>query len=170
MTIAEKLYLCRKARGYSQEAMAETLGVSRQTVSKWETGETLPEIGKLRPLAEAFGVTTDWLLNDDEGYPYAPPSAEAASVQALPTREKKSFFSRPYAWIPGAVGIIYGVFLGVGVIPFFIAVRGAYRDIPDPPAMLKGILLVPVVIWIVALVLISLGIWMLVKYKKAQKE
>ena len=169
MTIAEKLYRCRKAKGYSQETMAETLGVSRQTVSKWETGETLPEIGKLRPLAGAFGVTTDWLLDEDEGYPYVPPQAAPGGTALPAPPEKKSFFSRPYTWIPGVAGILYGFFLGVGAIPFFIAVRGAYRDVPDPPDMLRGFLLLPVVFWVVAAVLISGGIWILIKYKIAHK-
>lgn len=62
MNLSEKIYYCRKKAGKSQEALAEELGVSRQAVSKWETGEAEPEIKKLRLLAEVFGVTTDWLL------------------------------------------------------------------------------------------------------------
>lgn len=62
MKLSEKIYYCRKKAGKSQEALAEELGVSRQAVSKWETGEAEPEIKKLRLLAEVFGVTTDWLL------------------------------------------------------------------------------------------------------------
>ena len=59
MTINEKISCCRKSNGYSQEALAELLGVSRQSVSKWETGEGMPEIGKLLPIANCFHVTTD---------------------------------------------------------------------------------------------------------------
>ena len=52
MKLHEKIYSQRKLKGLSQEVLAEKLGVSRQAVSKWETGEALPEITKLKGLAE----------------------------------------------------------------------------------------------------------------------
>ncbi len=66
MKLHEKIYTCRKKAGLSQEALAEKLGVSRQSVSKWETGESVPEINKLPILANIFNVTTDWLLSEEE--------------------------------------------------------------------------------------------------------
>jgi len=65
MTLHEKIYELRKKNGLSQEALAESLGVSRQSVSKWETGEAIPEVAKLVALSRLFGVTTDYLLNDE---------------------------------------------------------------------------------------------------------
>lgn len=65
MTLHEKIYELRKKNGLSQEALAESLGVSRQSVSKWETGEATPEVSKLLSLSKLFGVTTDYLLNDE---------------------------------------------------------------------------------------------------------
>lgn len=65
MTLHEKIYELRKKNGLSQEALAEILGVSRQSVSKWETGEATPEVSKLLSLSKLFGVTTDYLLNDE---------------------------------------------------------------------------------------------------------
>ena len=65
MTLHEKIYILRKKNGLSQEALAENLGVSRQSVSKWETGEATPEVNKLLSLSKLFGVTTDYLLNDE---------------------------------------------------------------------------------------------------------
>ncbi len=66
MKLSEKIFTCRRKAGLSQEALAEELGVSRQAVSKWETGDAVPEIGKLVALAKSFGVTTDWLLSEEE--------------------------------------------------------------------------------------------------------
>ena len=66
MKLQEKILYCRKKAGLSQESLAERMGVSRQAVSKWETGEALPETGKLALLAKTFGVTTDWLLSEEE--------------------------------------------------------------------------------------------------------
>ncbi|MBE5931633.1 MAG: helix-turn-helix transcriptional regulator [Lachnospiraceae bacterium] len=64
MNFAEKLYTLRTQSGYSQEALAEQLSVSRQAVSKWETGPTLPETDKLIAISELFNVSIDSLLID----------------------------------------------------------------------------------------------------------
>lgn len=66
MNLREKIITYRKRDGLSQEALAEKLGVSRQAVSKWETGESLPEIDKITQMAKIFGVSTDSLLLDEE--------------------------------------------------------------------------------------------------------
>ena len=66
MTLGEKIIDLRKKRGLSQEDLAITLGVSRQAVSKWETGEAKPDTDKGIALAEYFEVTTDWLVRDFE--------------------------------------------------------------------------------------------------------
>ena len=66
MKLNEKIIYCRKKAGLSQLDLADLLGVSRQSVSKWETGESNPEITKIPPMAKAFGVTADWLLSEEE--------------------------------------------------------------------------------------------------------
>ena len=66
MKLNEKIFYCRRKAGLSQESLAEVLGVSRQAVSKWETGDAVPEISKLLSLAKTFEVTTDWLLSEEE--------------------------------------------------------------------------------------------------------
>ncbi len=62
MTISERLYNLRKEKKVSQEELANELGVSRQTISKWETGESSPDFDKIAPLCEYFGITSDELL------------------------------------------------------------------------------------------------------------
>ena len=62
MTIGEKLYELRKAKGLSQEEVAEKLDVTRQTVSKWETNQSTPDFDKIVPLCELFEISTDELL------------------------------------------------------------------------------------------------------------
>lgn len=66
MKLSEKILYCRKKAGLSQEGLAERIGVSRQAISKWETGDAVPEINKLLTLAKTFGVTTDWLLSEEK--------------------------------------------------------------------------------------------------------
>lgn len=65
MTLGEKLQELRKKAGMSQDSLAEQLDVSRQAVSKWERDEAMPETDKLLRIARLFGVTTDYLLNND---------------------------------------------------------------------------------------------------------
>ena len=56
MSLAEKIYQARKKAGLSQEALADALGVTRQAVSKWETGKSSPRSDKLPLLAQILGV------------------------------------------------------------------------------------------------------------------
>lgn len=65
MNLGSSLFAARKKSGLSQEAVAEKLGVSRQTISKWETDETLPDIRQSRHLAVLYGLTLDELIEFD---------------------------------------------------------------------------------------------------------
>ena len=62
MTLGERIAYYRKKAGYSQEGLAERLGVSRQAISKWETGEATPDAERIIALAAALGISTDTLL------------------------------------------------------------------------------------------------------------
>ena len=65
MNISEKLIQLRKAKGMSQEELAEKLQVSRQAVSRWENGTALPDAHNILNLSKIYNVTADYLLNDD---------------------------------------------------------------------------------------------------------
>lgn len=65
MNLCEKLIVLRKENGWSQEDFAEKLDVSRQAVSRWENGTALPDSQNLLRISKLFGVTADYLLNDD---------------------------------------------------------------------------------------------------------
>ena len=62
MTIGQKIIQLRNAADISQEQLAETLGVSRQSVSKWEGAQSIPDMNKILQLSDLFGVSTDYLL------------------------------------------------------------------------------------------------------------
>ena len=64
--LSEKLYKLRKNSGLSQEQLAEKLNVSRQAISKWESGTAVPESEKLVTISNYFGVSVDYLLKDEE--------------------------------------------------------------------------------------------------------
>ena len=65
MSLGSSLFHARKSKGLSQEAAAEKLGVSRQTISKWETDETLPDIRQAKGLAVLYGQSLDELIEFD---------------------------------------------------------------------------------------------------------
>lgn len=62
MNIGEKIFELRKEKNLSQEEVAEKLNVTRQTVSKWETNQSTPDLDKIMPLCELFGISTEELL------------------------------------------------------------------------------------------------------------
>ncbi len=74
MTLAEKILSLRTERGMSQDDLAEKLEVSRQSVSKWETAQSTPDLDKIIKLADLFGTTVDQLVRDGE----RPPAPGAA--------------------------------------------------------------------------------------------
>lgn len=77
MILADKIILLRKKAGWSQEELAEQLGVSRQSVSKWEGAQSIPDMDKILQMSRLFGVSTDYLLKDEiEQIPQAEPAAE----------------------------------------------------------------------------------------------
>lgn len=65
MILADKIIAMRKKSGWTQEELADQLGVSRQAVSKWEGAQSIPDIEKIIQMSSLFGVTTDYLLKDE---------------------------------------------------------------------------------------------------------
>ncbi len=65
MDLGNNLFHARKRRGFSQEDVAQSLGVSRQTVSKWETGETVPDIRQSKKMAALYNISLDELIDFD---------------------------------------------------------------------------------------------------------
>lgn len=65
MNISNRIIKLRKQKGWSQEELAEKLDVSRQSVSKWESGTSVPDLTRILQMSEIFGVTTDYLLKGD---------------------------------------------------------------------------------------------------------
>lgn len=69
MTLGQKLKEIRKKFGLSQEQLAEIMNVSRQAITKWENDGGIPDISNLQELSKVFGITVDYLLNDENQLP-----------------------------------------------------------------------------------------------------
>lgn len=87
MNLGETIYRLRTERNMSQGDLAEALEVSRQSISKWETGGSVPELDKLTKMGELFGVSMDELILGKKEEKEAPPAVPAAPV-AAPTRSE----------------------------------------------------------------------------------
>lgn len=83
MILSEKILSLRKKSGLSQEELAYQLDVSRQSVSKWESGASIPDLARILKLSEIFGVSTDYLLKDSM-------EEEAAAPQPVAEEEEPS--------------------------------------------------------------------------------
>lgn len=89
MSLAKKMIELRKQNGLSQQDLADRLGVSRQAISRWETGAVQPLADSVKSLAQVFQVSTDYLLNDDLDTPTPPPTAQPAPPQEEPKSARK---------------------------------------------------------------------------------
>lgn len=69
MTLGQKIKKIRNKFGLSQEQLAEIINVSRQAITKWENDGGLPDVSNLQELSKVFGITVDYLLNDNNGLP-----------------------------------------------------------------------------------------------------
>lgn len=100
MKLDEKLYTLRKKSGLSQEQLGEQLHVSRQAISKWESGQSVPESDKLIAISKYFNVTLDYLMKEDDGKQLTDPKAE--ETNSFPTTDKTK-------WLLGMVSCIGGI-------------------------------------------------------------
>ena len=96
MSLGSSLYYAGKKSGLTQEAVAEKLGVSRQTISKWETNETLPDIRQSKGLAMLYHMTLDELIEYDFDEQQAQQMIESVSDEAQARIDWNKVWSKKY--------------------------------------------------------------------------
>ena len=95
MILADKIIALRKKAGWSQEELAEQMNVSRQSVSKWEGAQSMPDMEKILLLSKLFGVSTDYLLKEEiDSEPTADPQVESEPGLRRVTMEEASEYLR----------------------------------------------------------------------------
>lgn len=100
MILAEKIMTLRKRAGWSQEELAAQLGVSRQSVSKWEGAQSVPDMQKVVQMSRLFGVTTDYLLKEELGEPEPAPAESAAPLRRVTMEQAADYLSLRRAAAP----------------------------------------------------------------------
>lgn len=123
MEFNNKLYELRKQKGFSQEELANRLNVSRQTVSKWEVGDSTPDMEKLIAISDLFGISLDELVLDKAPEP-APPPQSAKSELYADIKEKVLTEDNGKKVRKGLkiAGIVLGAVMLVDIISFVIYV------------------------------------------------
>lgn len=117
MNIADRILNLRKTKGMSQEQLADAIGVSRQSVSKWESEQAVPDPEKVVIMSEIFGVTTDYILKGIEPVEGSDHKTMADLIdQRLLTQDN----GRKVKSLLRYVFIGFGVLLGVDVISLII--------------------------------------------------
>ncbi len=113
MAFSEKLYELRKKSCLSQEQLAEQLGVSRQAISKWESGKAMPESDTLVSISQYFNVSLDYLMKEDSSVAGEVASKENSQTKSRSGQEKRVF---------GAVICIVGMVCLIvwGIVSVFI--------------------------------------------------
>jgi transcriptional regulator with XRE-family HTH domain len=128
MEFNNKLYELRKQKGLSQEELANRLNASRQTVSKWEVGDSTPDMEKLVAICDLFGISLDELVLDKKPEPAPAPEAHAKADIYTDIKEKVLTEDNKEKAKKGAkiAGIILGAILAVDVLSFiiYVAVNG----------------------------------------------
>ena len=150
----ERIYNLRKKSGLSQEEFADKLGVSRQAVSKWETGQSVPDSEKAAAIGAYFGVSLDWLINGTEtAAPVPAETVEPAAQQIAEVREQPAAAPKvkPVKKKSGIVraliiaGIITLAFIGVNALSAFIFMLAVMKsaNLADPSTFYMLLIVVP---------------------------
>ena len=123
MILADKIISLRKKMGWSQEELAHQLNVSRQAVSKWESAQSVPDLDRVLQLSRLFGVTTDYLLKDEQ-------ETETYTADDAPSALRKVTLAQANEYLAlrksAALRIAIATFLCiVAVIPLFLLTGAA---------------------------------------------
>ena len=134
MILADKIINLRKKNGWSQEELAEKLGVTRQSISKYEGAQSIPDLDKILKLSEIFGVTTDYLIKDElEEEEYAPSqmqeneSESDRSVHKV-TMEMANEYLQIIDWSAGKTA--FAMMLCI-LSPIVLLMLGAMSEMPN---------------------------------------
>lgn len=98
MELCERLAELRKNANLSQEKLAEKLNISRQAVSKWESGTTSPDLNNLISLGEIYGVSTDYILLGQSSES-VPPACEGQIPEKPADKENRKFHMNGFIWL-----------------------------------------------------------------------
>ena len=144
MILADKIIDLRKKAGWSQEELAEKLGVSRQSVSKWEGAQSIPDMNKILQLSDLFGVSTDYLLKDDMEVSEpvaAPEDADTEGATFVSMEEANAFLSYKAESAPRiALGVLLCILSPITLILLGGAQESGRLPLTEMQAVMIGLI------------------------------
>lgn len=175
MTIGEKIQFIRKDNKLSQEEFAEKLGVSRQAISKWELGDSVPDIAKIALISKTFNISADSIIfetvdlngNDIE---LASPIEENNKFDKVATIAGKTAIR--YVYIIGYILIVFGIIILIFSATLGVVWNGFSKELSNFLMQYNIALNLQFLFWIfifmaiVAVITLTIGIIVAVKYKK----
>ena len=136
--LGERISRLRKERGWSQEELAGRLEVTRQSISKWESGTSVPDLEKILRMGELFGVSTDFLLKEGEE---AQPSGRAEEARSVSREEAEAYLSAVERLAPRKA-LAVALFILSPVVLFLLQSGKESGIFPLPAGLAEGIGLV----------------------------
>lgn len=133
MNLSEKILKMRKINGFSQDELADKLGITRQSISKWESGQATPELDKILALSEIFDVSTDYLLQPNETDDLKMKTTRLEKQQQEIMQQQRKQQNRQFLIISSFIALL--VFLSVYFVGHF------YFGIRNPSIILSELLI-----------------------------
>lgn len=163
MILADKIIELRKKSGWSQEELAEKLDVSRQSISKWECAQSVPDMNRILKMSELFGVTTDYLLKDSidsiDGSVPSINDADAGNARPVSMEEAVSFLSyKEGASKKVAVGVMMCIMSPILLIVLSSLQAGALIMLTETQAVGIGLIILLLLVGGAAALFITTGL------------
>lgn len=163
MILADKIIQLRKKSGWSQEELAQQLNVTRQSVSKWESGQSVPDLERVLQMSRLFGVSTDYLLKDElEEIQTALPTdsePEEAEMRRVSMEEANAFLTvKERVTMPCAWAVFLCILSPVCLILLGAGAEMGYLPISEDVAAGMGIIILLLLVAAAVAVFISCGV------------
>lgn len=154
MILADKIIELRKKNGWSQEELAEQLGVSRQAVSKWEGAQSIPDMERVLAMSRLFGVSTDYLLKDEiEAQQPAEGEERGSSLRCVSMEEANEYLDMKYR-AAGRIALVCGLCVLLPMPVLFAGVLLQQKQAFSSMVAMLVMLLIPLIVTLTAAVLI----------------
>lgn len=159
MILADKIIALRKKNGWSQEELADKVGVSRQAVSKWEGAQSIPDLDKLLTLSKLFGVSTDYLLKEDAPEFVQSTEEPLDTIRAVTLEDANEYLTLREAAAPR---IALGVMLAIASAMIVVLAAAITEKINSEFIMMGGVA--------VCLVLVASAVFLFVSTGQMSQE
>ncbi len=159
MILADKIMEERKKNGWSQEELADKLGVSRQSVSKWESAQSVPDLNRILEMSRLFNVSTDYLLKDEEDRPSGQASEDSGKeMRKVSMEEANAFLTENASFAKKiSIGALLCTLCPIPLISVMALQKAGLLPLAEDPAGAVGVILLLIMVAISLVFFIPAG-------------